>query len=313
MQMIADAQAREANERTIAAVNQRKEELGRELLATPEETGSWVDVDGMMAAAERSGFNPVTFINAGGLSAYTQSWRTNPEAAFKLMTPEYSLTSASQVPQQHSMLSAFGGALSAGAQTFGTQYRANQSYDLQMARLEQADEQFMMGLSSSNGYRTALALSGGTAGSGSSNARSGAGAAGGMSDLPYPTKWKYQDDVTVTNPWSRLPIDGKTPDAEVGEKRYAEPGELLFGVRNMINDSVRIISGRDLEDWGVAAGMNIGSYIKPGDKGLGVAIGRWWNSPTSLPSRFMAPSAASQRSVTPYAPFAGAYPSWATP
>lgn len=297
MQMIADGMAREANERTLAAVNARREELGREMLTVPEERyektsqsdDGWVDVDGMMAAAERAGMNPYSFMMAGGLSAYSNRVKNgesysyvkghNAEAAYKLMAPEYTLAQASQVPQQHSALSVFGGALTAGAQTFGTQYRANQSYDLQQQKLDLAADSLVNGVS-----RTILnnnGVSGGTA----SNARSGATKAMGISDLPYPDKWKYGDEVTVTNPWSRSVIVGNLPDAEVGEKRYGEPGELLFGTRNGINDFTINATGKSLEEWGRATGFNVGDYVQKGDKGWGPAFSRWWNDPKLFPAR----------------------------
>lgn len=162
LQMIEDNMNRLRNQETIDAVNIKREALGRELLTIPEvnevTTGSWVDVDGMMAAAERAGFNPVTFLNAGGLAAYTHGWQKtvrqghNAADAFKMMLPEYALSTPSQVPQQYSPLSALGGAITAGANTFGTMHRADMSYDLQMARLLAAGSMQGMGLSDGNGF-----------------------------------------------------------------------------------------------------------------------------------------------------------------
>lgn len=350
LQMIADAQAREANERTLAEVNRKREELGREMLTVPEERyekqdlydrttttvrdtdDGWIDVDGMMAAAEASGLNPYTFMQLGGLSAYSNRVRNsftdslreyggevysrvtgaNAAEAYKLMAPEFQLASASQVPQQHSALSAFGGALTAGANTFGTQYRANQSYDLNQQKLDLAGQQLALGLTGQNGLATVLGSQSGGGGGVTSNARSGATKAAGLSDLPYPDKWEA-DPPKVTNPLYRGFIDSKSPNAEAGEDRYGEVGEFLFGMRNLVSDGVRNVTGRGLEDWGTAAGMNIGSYKKPEDTSWGPAFSRWWNSPTALPTRLMTPSEKSMGKVTPYAPFAGAYPSWATP
>lgn len=288
MQMIADGMAREANERTLAEVNAKREQLGRELLTIPEVTGSWVDVDGMMAAAERSGFNPVTWLQAGGMSAYQQTWRTGHNAAdaFKLMVPEYALAQASQVPQQHSALSAFGGALSAGASAFGTQFRADMSYDLQAQKLAQAESMMGFGLSGRNGLMTAINYGG----TGGSSARVGAGAVRGLStaisDLPYPEKWKA-GDVEVTNPWGRAFIDHTVSNADTKETRYGEPGDWLFGVDTMIHDAARNLSGRTIREWGQKVGLNIGDYKQKGDTSWSPAFGRWWNSPTSLPNTFL--------------------------
>lgn len=303
LQAIEDARVRVENEATLGRINTQRLQLGRELMDAEEhrwetnESLGYVDVDGMMAAAERYGMNPYSFAAAGGLAAYSNRTTNNytrlkghnAADAFKLMAPEYTIAQASQVPQQHSAMSAFGSALSAGANAFGTQYRADQSYDLQAQKLQLAVDQMGIGLSSQNGLRTAIAY-GGTGGgvAGSSNARSGANAAAGMSDLPYPTKWKYQDDVTVTNPWSRSVIVGNLPDAEVGAKRYGEIAEEIFGLRNGINDFAYNVTGKTLEDWGRSTGYNVGDYVQKGDIGWGPAFSRWWNDPKLFAHRMKA-------------------------
>lgn len=169
LQMIADANAAAANAATMAEVNAKREQLGRELLTIPEVTErvekrnfqsttenesssrtdsashnySYVDVDNMMAAAERAGFNPVTWLNAGAMAAYTQTGTVGSEStysssrslstdtgwgsivetraghnasdAFKIMVPEYQLQQASQVPAQHSVLQSIGTGLTSAA------------------------------------------------------------------------------------------------------------------------------------------------------------------------------------------------------
>lgn len=294
LQQIAENEARRLNEEQQRYIADERRRLGQEMLAVEEvhenesSSGNWVDVDGMMAAAERSGFNPVTWLNAGGMQAYQQSWSLskntsrghNAADAYKLMLPEMLVTSAGQVPQQHSMLSAFGGALSAGANTFGTQYRANQSYDLQLEKLMMGQALQGMGLSQTNGLANTIRYGGG-------GGSSGAGVTGGsaLSDLPYPDKWK-PGDVEFTNPYARAFIDSNSPNAETGEARYGEVGEFLFGMRNIVNDSIRNLTGASPEYWGTVAGMNIGSYKQPKDTSWGPAFSRWWNSPTSAASTF---------------------------
>jgi len=303
LQKMADDAAWERNTASLAETNARREELGREMLTVPEvhsrqsststQSGNWVDVDAMMAAGERAGFNPSTWLAAGAMQAYQQSWSQtdndetltstghNAADAFKLMLPDSLMTQASQVPQQSSMLSAFGGALSAGVNAFGTQYRADQSYDLQLAKLLQAGATQGMGLAQNNGLSTALAYGGG-----------GGGFAGnatpsrGLTDMPYPANWE-RGKVEVTNPYGRAFIDSTSPNAEVGEVRYGDIAQELFGAANLVQDAIRNITGRTVRDWGVAAGMDIGSYKKPADTTWTPAVSRWWNSPTSLPSWVM--------------------------
>ena len=276
-------------------------------LTIPEQRGGWVDVDGMMAAADRAGINPISFINAGGLSAYSQTWITGQNAAdaFKLMAPEYQLTQASQVPQQHSMLSAFGGALSAGASAFGTQYRADQSYDLQMTKMLGAFGQMGMGLSGSNGLSTAISY-GGTGG-GFGTAGIGSGKAGGLSDLPYPSQWE-RGKVEVTNPHRSWSIDSTAPDAEMYETRYGDLMQEVFGIANLAQDAVRATTGRTLREWGIASGMSLEQYHK-GSKSIAETVGRWWNDPAAWPSNFIR-NPATQKSYGTWntAPlFPGAY------
>lgn len=312
LQSIQDAIAREANEKTLREVNAKRESLGRELLTVPEEhessseSGNWVDVDGMMAAAERAGFNPVTWLNAGGMQAYQQAWTRsstrsvghNAADAFKLMTPDYSLAQASQVPQQHSMLSAFGGALTAGANAFGTQYRADQSYDVQMARLMAGTANQGMGLSTNNGLSTALSFGGGgVGGTGAVSSKSGA-----VSDLPYPANWK-PGDVNVTNPGGRWFVDSTVADAEAYEARYGDVAQEVAGASNLFQDTIRAVTGKTLRDWGISAGMNIGDYATKSDNSYLGTVARWWNSPSSLPNRKLPGFGGS---VEGYMPFPGA-------
>ena len=305
--------AEELNDARMKEVNATRERLGREMLTIPEtrsqrlDNYSYVDVDGMMAAAERSGFNPVTWLQAGGMQAYTRTGsysyeeRTghNVADAFKLMAPDMVTTSPAEIPNQVSPLSGWGGALSSFSNAFGTQYRADQSYDLQLRKLDAAQGLFGNGLSTGNGLMAALSMGGAGSGGGQ---RSAAGGAGGLSDLPYPSKWK-PGDMEVTNPFYRAFIDSKSPNAEAGEARYGEVGELLFGLRNITNDTIRNVTGRSPEDWGTAAGMNIGSYKLPTDTSWAPAFGRWWNSPTSLPNRKLP---GFDGTVKPYMPFPGA-------
>lgn len=262
LQQIQDNEARRLNNEQlwgVGMVNDQRNALGRELLTVKETTdieqwddstsGSWVDIDGMMAAAERAGFNPVTFLNAGGMQAYTQGWSKsyqrskttreghNAADAFKMMIPEYALASASQVPQQHSMLSALGGALTAGANTLGTQYRANQSYDAQMARVLAAGASRGMGLTDGNGYAGTYA-SPGSAGSGVIPGLAGGGSTGKGDaywpayELPPSQLWEVKKPES-TNPlppswgWS---IPPGYANAESWEDTFGEPVSWPYGI-----------------------------------------------------------------------------------
>lgn len=288
LQMIADGMAREANERQLAVVNEARERLGREMLAIPETTEtenfshstsdsasnsntqnrSWVDTDAMMAAAERSGFNPVTWLNAGGMQAYTQSssdtnawshiensnydWSKvtktghNAADAFKLMVPEYALQQASQVPTQYSGMQALGGAISAGANAFGTQYRADQSADLQAQRLAAmalGNINKGMGLSNGNGLMTALmqpgngsaggtSVTGGLSGGSSSKDKGKGDAYWPEMDQPASPLWEVKKPEN-TNPfppsWNWVIPPGYA-NAEAWEDSMGEGVSIPYGI-----------------------------------------------------------------------------------
>lgn len=328
LQMIEDNMNRLRNDEKLADVNKKREALGRELLTIKKTSGSTViqenetrggssgrtggdvDIDGMMAAAEKAGFNPMTFLNAGALQFYargwsenenwsydkqtnnTQTWSENDYAdeAFKMMLPEYALSTASQVPAQSSGLSALGGALTAGANTFGNLNKANQAYDLQLARLLGGAATQGMGLSDGNGFNSVItsgaspiarALAGlSSAGQPGGTAGTSATAGAGTYDAPWPAKWK-PGDVEGTNLFRNLFIDSNAPNAEAASDRYGDVFEELFGAANVVQDAYRNIAGETTYDTGKRLGINIGDYKKPADTSLSPAFGRWWTDPNS--------------------------------
>lgn len=303
MQMIADEMARQRNEETLARVNARREEIGKTLL----------DARNVVATAEAAGFNPVTWINGGGLGYMTD--------AAKFLVPEYQLTSASQVPQQHSMLSAFGNALSAGASAFGTQYRADMSYNLQQQKLNNAQDALFFGLSSSNamrGVQSMGASSGGnyfaSPGITSAGTLSSRGASGGSKDkdafwpgyehAPTPV-WEAKKPES-TNPF---PPDWgwKIPpgfaNAEAWEDSMGELVSLPYGVYKLANTAMYNVLGYTVPDIYREAKAGAVDLVNYANKAWGSG---WGNR-----------AKPSIETVSPYIP-AGmprsiAYPAWATP
>lgn len=164
-QMINDAIAEQKNNDAIANRNAVNARSAAQLLITPENTTetvtkttretddqsnySYVDVEGMMAAAERAGINPKTWLDAGALGAYTQtgSHRVsggfsevktdttrmghNAVAAYQLMSPESALVTASQVAKIPSTWEIIGNAGTAGLNTFNQLNGKQQSQDFQ--------------------------------------------------------------------------------------------------------------------------------------------------------------------------------------
>ena len=311
LQQMENARVDDLNQKRLEEVNVARERLGREMLATPERSGSWVDVDAMMAAAERSGFNPVTWLNAGGVQAYTQTWRTNPVDAFKMMLPEYALAQAGTVPQQHSSLSAFGGALSSGASAFGTQYRADMSYDLQMEKMALGTMNMGMGLSNSNGLQTAYMMPGGVGGGvGGGSVTGGLSAGTGgkkeKDDVYWPSYeafspqlWKAKPPE-MTNPFP--PSWGWTippgyANAEAYEDTFGEGVSIPYGIWKMTNTAMHNLTGQ-----------TIPSVVQ------NVWNGKSWDgSPPMVMPWETGPRASSGAYVPPGMPPALAYPRWARP
>lgn len=172
-QMINDAIARQQNNDMIANHNAVNARSAAELLKVPQITEektyghiitsdrttqdqsnySYVDVDGMMAAAERAGFNPKTWLDAGALGAYTQTGSHmamggytdkfsdmtitetktghNAAAAYQLMSPESALVTASQAAKIPSTWEIIGNAGTAGLNTFNQLNGKQQAQDFQ--------------------------------------------------------------------------------------------------------------------------------------------------------------------------------------
>lgn len=294
MQMIADEMNRQRNEETLARVNARREEIGNTLL----------DSRNVVATAELAGFNPVTWINAGGLGYMTD--------AAKFLVPEYQLTSASQVPQQHSMLSAVGAGISAGASAFGTQYRADMSYDLNMAKLGQQADQFMMGFTQRNSLAT-IAMAGGATRSGGLSGASAFGGGGnskesnafwpGYEHAPTPL-WEAKKPES-TNPfppeWG-WKIPPGFANAEAWEDSMAEPVSYAYGLWKLGNTVMYNTLGYTVPD--------VYREAKAGANDLSAILQRAWAGTASGGNTQPSP-------VLPYVPTGMprsiAYPSWATP
>jgi len=303
LQMMEDERIRVLNEQKLDQINARREALGRELLTIEEshrvvggtssqtDRHSWVDVDAMMAAAERYGVNPATFLQAGGLSAYTQgrdvnsSWTDqttisrghNAAEAFKLMMPDYSLAQPTQIPLQPSNLSIFGDALSAGAKMLGTQARAGQSYDLQMAKLLQAQALQGMGMSN-NAYQMSV-------GAGMNGFADVAKGVGGLS-VSAPSSGKTDDDKYWPAYHQSSPVlwDNKAPEstnpmnpawgwkippgyanAENWEDTFSEVVSWPYGAIKFANTLAYNLTGNTVEGGirSYATGKNWDGSLKP--------------------------------------------------
>lgn len=310
LQQMEDAKTEQRNRDHLDLVNAHRQALGRELLTIPQtdsvregvdtstDNYSYVDVEGMMAAADKAGFNPVTWLNAGGLGAYTQTGSRassrsfsdriqtghNASDAFKMMIPEYFLAQPSQVAPQSSVLQAVGGAGTAALSTFTDLYKSQNAITSKENMFNRQMETILKGAGSAYGG----GLSGGT--SGSMVTMGGpTGVSGGLRYVPpkrsggdelatsiaYPEAWE-RGDVSVTNPNNQWRVDKFSADAQNWEDRYGELGGEIGGITNSVGDSVVQWTGKPLRDWGRTFGMNPGDY--PGDTKW-EKVKNWWNGP----------------------------------
>lgn len=285
LQMMEDARMDALNQERLAVMNRQREALGREMLTVEEKTtvqdNSWqstntatdLDIDAFMAAGEKAGFNPVTWLNSGALSMFargssltmnggevtTTRQGHNAADAFKLMAPDAYYGTPTQIPKVPDMLEVFGNAGTAALGTFKDLYKMQSSQDFQSSLLDR--QLTAMAQRQLGGGTTIGGASYGTSMSSGGRAGAGGGLSSGskVSSTAYPASWE-RGDVNVTNPHNRWRVDTTSGDAEAGEARYGEIGGEILGMSNVINDAVLNSTGKTLREWGRETGMNIGDY-----------------------------------------------------
>lgn len=121
LQAFADAQ----NQVLQANKNAADADLGKSLIARADSVPS-VDTSAWMAAGQAAGFNPVTWLNAGTLSlfdnrAMQQAFISQGTAMQSPGVTNYGVANQQAVP---SVMSAIGGAITAGADSYSTSVQA---------------------------------------------------------------------------------------------------------------------------------------------------------------------------------------------
>lgn len=321
LQAIADAQANQYNEGMIAEVNKQNAALGRDLgkrllksklvetehvqgsITRTEDSAtdnySYVDVKGMMDAAEAAGFNPVTFLNAGGMQAYTQTGsrshavsseitdmmttRTskghNAAAAFQLMaglmSPQAYQRNSTQINRVPSAGEAVGDAISSGSKAGFQQYNEDRDRDLKMELLgKQLDAIQKASGKPVAGGRSMYIPSTTTSGSTTRNSVGGSLGTGPAISGPF-----EKETGKYTDPWGGqfgMKVDPKTSDAETKSDRYGDIAEELAGGWNIINDTVYSATGRNIpyfarQGWG---NFEKNLNLKGGGETVGQALER---------------------------------------
>lgn len=218
-QLAYDEYARNWNQGQINNLNNARQSYGEKLLSQPDvatsENSSWVDVEGMMSAANRAGFNPVTWIQNGGLQAYTQSssrnTSTNYAAAYEMMLPQLNLINASTAVNVPSALSVIGDAGQAALKSFQTDARLQESQAFQERLLGLKLDSIQKGKSRVPGF--AGMLSTGTSG--------GYTTRGGMASVNNALTDRTPQEVTPT-------LNGYSEPAPNPTIQYFDAGDGRF-------------------------------------------------------------------------------------
>lgn len=272
-----------ANRAALEETNAKNKTLGLALLRTPVRTEEvlnttvtqrtsggvdtsyreWgdVDVDAMMAAAEKAGFNPATWLNAGALSAYTRRnsetkmrdttriqtttkgknvstvYGSYADKAYGLMSPQTYQTSAAPQTAVASPAQAIVGGIADGFKYYSDGQIRQDNQDFQRGLLN-------LSLDAASKRLLAPGVGGGNVGGASTNGLNGALSAivKGLGQLTMPKT----GDRNATNPnsvGSGWKIDPTVVDAEQGETRYGDIAQELFGIKNAISDTMYNMTG----------------------------------------------------------------------
>lgn len=239
---------------------------------------SYVDYEGMMKAAEAAGFNPQTFLNAGGLQAYTvtetDTEDTNrvdtdmsvtttrkghnalgaAQIAAQLMSPQAHVATAQPTHHIPHAGEAVVSGLQAGLNQFNsdkrladTQAFQRELLNTQLAAIQKAPPMsrsfFTPGFSTS-GSLTQSQQQAPLAGLGSPIAPS-------------------SGEVKVTNPWDQFLVEPKNRDASALEERYGEVGGSLLGIPILIDDAMLNLTKMTKDERRKAFGEPFMKWLSP--------------------------------------------------
>lgn len=231
----AKARADAYNLEMITRTNVKNEALGRELLDVPLEqfTTNSFDASAFHAAAAEAGFNPQTFLNAGGLSAFTNqhvySKGHNAVAAYQMMMPQTHQIDADPTQRIPSVGEIGFSALSDGLKTFGEgMARADQ----QAHQQSMLSQQLAAIQSSSNRNSRQLGVPGFSTSGSQITSRGSGGLAKPKTkaisiDLGDPSA-PERDGTKFVNPYVNWRVDPTSPNGEAAEDRYGD-GPVAFG------------------------------------------------------------------------------------
>lgn len=215
----------------VEAGNKERLRIAKELANTP----LTFDAKGFMKGAEAAGFNPVTFMQGGGMALYTKGH--NAAAAAQIAVPDVFQWGGRQAAEIPSIGSVAANALSTGFSIYqdGANRLADQAFQKEMLGLQ------LNAVQASNARRSRSFNVPFTVGAGTAT-RSGGG--GTYLRSPFSDASIEAGQRTATNPYRMGNVDPTVPDAEMAETRYGDLGQELFGATNALNDLWYGITGK---------------------------------------------------------------------
>ena len=181
----------------------------------------YVAMGELVSDAEKHGFNPLTILRAGGLSAYGKAQQV----------PGYQMQMIGPAPTANipSMGSVVAGALSAGFNTYRQDAIRHENMAFQNSLMDKSFAQNMA--LRAVGFGTGNSVMGGN---GTKVAGGLSGKAGAFTGAPQKPE---VGKVEVSNPWNIFHVDPSVRNANAMEDRYGDDGGGLMGsVFNTMSD-----------------------------------------------------------------------------
>ena len=191
------------------------------------DTSHTVDLSGMNAAAIAAGYNPMTILNAGGLSAFT---KTHTET-----TGQNAMAAVPTAPS-------FGSVLANAASTAFNTYREDKAAAAQAAQTAALTSSFAAAPSMA---RTLGLTAGGGRAGGNGLQFGAAPVLTAKAGMPYTPS---VEQPTLTNPHPNAMIDSITRDASAYEERYGDVAGSAAGIWILYQDALMNLTGMNQKE-----------------------------------------------------------------
>lgn len=248
------------NRASVDATNATNLQLGKSLLKEKYKTHqlnrttevNTVDVDAMVKAAEKAGFNPASFLAAGGASLFTRREATedvlfsslghNAAQAYQLMSPQTYQAAPRPTYNVPSLGSVFASGLSDAYKTYASEADRVRDQDFRRELLNLQLSAVQAGKRQGKGASSFTVPSMVTSGGLDSPVSGGALSKSKLGKVGSP-KTPEAGDATVTNPFDKRNVEPSSRDASLWEDRYGEVLGMVGGIKNAWDDGFRNLTG----------------------------------------------------------------------